>query len=191
MRLLFSSLFYNILLFILVVIAGAILWYNSTPAKPKKLALENDYDAFATHVISTQFSSTGNKRYELITPRLNHYKQENKTYAVTPKLYLYNSENDKWQITAEYALATHGEALIDFIEHVDISGADTNNHKNTQLLTEKISYSPEKNMATTDAPVTIVQPGSIIHATGMNVDFNTGNVTLKSKISGSYNPGQK
>ena len=150
--------------------------------------IADNYDAFATEIISTQFSDQGTKRYELSSPRLNHYKTNNQTHVDSPMLYLFNKQHDSWLITAQYATALQGKEKIEFVKNVDISGAGTSNHKNTQLLTEKISYYPDKNAANTALPVTIVQPGSIIRATGMEVEFNAGTIHLLSNIHGSYSP---
>lgn len=188
MTLFSSARFYNGLLFLLILIAGIILWSNIAPSKKTTISHSNDYDAFATDVISTQFSTTGVKRYELKTPRLNHYKKNNQTYITTPRLSLYSSQQDQWLITSQYALATQGTSEISFIQDVDVSGADTKNHQKAQLLTEKMNYYPENSIAHTDLPVTILQPGSIIHSTGMNINFNSGSINLDSKINGSYDP---
>ncbi len=183
-----STLIYNLILLMFATLTGGLLWSIMAPSHQKPSQLTDNYDAFATEIVSTKFSDLGVKKYELSSPRLNHYKTNNQTYVETPALYIYNSQNESWLITAQYATATQGKSVIEFVQHVDVSGAGTVNHKNTQLLTEKISYYPDKNMANTRLPVTIVQPGSIIHATGMEVAFNAGTIALLGKINGSYDP---
>ncbi len=181
-----SSLIYNLILFMFAALTGGLLWSIIAPSHQNSLQLSDDYDAFATEVVSTKFSKLGVKKYELSSPRLNHYQVDNQTRVETPALYIYNNQNESWLITAQYATATKGKSVIEFVQHVDVSGAGTVNHKNTQLLTEKISFYPDKNIANTPLPVTIVQPGSIIHATGMEVAFNAGTIALLAKINGSY-----
>ncbi len=183
-----SSLFTNGLLLMLAALTGGLLWNMLTPSRLETTPIADNYDAFAIDVVSTQFSEQGTKRYELSSPRLNHYKNNNQTHVDSPVLYLYNPDQESWLVTAEYAIALQGKDTIEFIKNVDISGAGTSNHKNTQLLTEKINYYPDKNSAHTALPVTIVQPGSTIHAIGMDVAFNAGTITLLSQIRGSYNP---
>lgn len=183
-----STLIYNTLLLIFAAVTSGLLWSLLAPSNQKAEQNADDYDAFAIGIVSTQFSDLGNKRYELSSPRLNHYKNNNQTYVASPSLYLYNPDQEAWLITAQYANALQGKSIIEFVKNVDISGAGTINHKNTQLLTEKITYYTDKNMANTPLPVTIVQPGSIIHAIGMDVNFNAGTISLLSKINGSYNP---
>lgn len=183
-----SSLFYNAFLLILAALSAGLLWGILRPSNPEATAIADNYDAFATEVVSTQFSDHGTKRYELSSPRLNHYKANNQTHVESPTLYLYNAQQESWLITAQYATAFHGKSVIEFMKNVDISGAGTVNHKNTQLLTEQINYYPDKNTANTSLPVTIVQPGSIIHAIGMDVAFNAGTIALLSDIRGSYEP---
>ena len=183
-----SPLLYNGALLMLAALTAGLLWSIVTPSDQAAIPVADNYDAFATEVVSTQFSDLGTKRYELSSPRLNHYKSNNQTHVDNPVLYLYNADQESWLVTAQYATATQGKDIIEFVKNVDISGAGTANHKNTQLLTEKINYYPDKNTANTSLPVTIVQPGSIIHATGMDVAFNAGTISLLSKIHGSYNP---
>lgn len=179
---------YYFTLVALAAFSAGLLWSILAPSHENTAINVDNYDAFATEVVSTQFSDQGTKRYELSSPRLNHYKSDNQTRVENPVLYLYNTQQESWLITAQYATAMQGKDIIEFIKNVDISGAGTVNHKNTQLLTEKMSYYPENNTANTALPVTIVQPGSIIHATGMEVAFNGGKINLLSKIHGSYNP---
>ncbi|MES2204076.1 MAG: LPS export ABC transporter periplasmic protein LptC [Pseudomonadota bacterium] len=183
-----SPLLSNGLLLMLAALTGGLLWSMLTPPHGEISPIADDYDAFAIDVVSTQFSDKGVKRYELSAPRLNHYKSNNQTHVDNPVLYLYSPNQENWLVTAEYATAIHGKQVIEFVKNVDISGAGTSAHKNTQLLTEKINYYPDKNSANTPLPVTIVQPGSTIHAIGMDVAFNAGTITLLSKIRGSYNP---
>ncbi|MCD8524311.1 MAG: LPS export ABC transporter periplasmic protein LptC [Gammaproteobacteria bacterium] len=166
------------------------MWYISGIDRSKNTHQENNYDAFAIDVTLTRFSHEGKKQYELFSPRLNHYKKNNETYATSPRLYLYTPEQESWLITAQYALAFQGRKTISFVENVNVSGSGTNSHKNTQLLTEKMTYIPEKNSAETAESVTIVQPGSIIHAVGMGVNFSTGKINLLSKINGAYHPNE-
>ena len=179
---------YYFVLIALAAFSAGLLWSILAPMHQTAAPIADNYDAFATEIVSTQFSDQGHKRYELSSPRLNHYKTDNQTHVDSPVLYLYNQQQESWLITAQYATAFQGKDRIEFEKNVDISGAGTVNHKNTQLLTEKISYYPDKNTANTPLPVTIVQPGSIIHATGMDVAFNAGTIRLLSKINGNYNP---
>ncbi len=183
-----SPFLYNGLLLMLAALTAGLLWGVLTPSDPTAKPIADNYDAFATEVVSTQFSDLGTKRYELSSPRLNHYKSNNQTHVDNPVLYLYNADQESWLVTAQYAIATQGKEIIEFVKNVDISGAGTTNHKKTQLLTEKINYYPDKNTANTPLPVTIIQPGSTIHATGMDVAFNAGTISLLSNIHGSYNP---
>lgn len=185
------TLFNNLFLLMCAALTGGLLWGVLHSSHPTTSQTKGNYDAFATHIVSTKFSDRGTKQYELFSPRLNHYKINDQTRVETPMLYMYNNHQEGWLITSQYALTTQkGTDTIDFIEDVDISGAKTLNHKNTQLLTEKITYYPDKNTANTALPVTIIQPGSMIHATGMEVAFNDGTITLLSKIRGSYDPNE-
>lgn len=180
-------LYYGTLLTLAALTAG-VSWNILTALRQPATSAVDHYDAFAIDVVSTQFSDLGTKRYELSSPRLNHYKVNNLTHVDNPVLYLYNPEQESWLVTAQYATAFQGKSVIEFVNNVDISGAGTLHHKNTQLLTEKMSYYPDENSAHTSSPVTIVQPGSTIQAIGMDVAFNAGTITLLSKIRGSYNP---
>jgi LPS export ABC transporter protein LptC len=183
-----SSRFYNFLFYILIALAGLGLWYNITPSKKKPSYSTNNYDAFANQITSIQFSKIGKKHYQLNSLRINHYKYNNQTRIENPTLYLFNSPKDTWIMTAEYALATHGKEEISFINQVNISGEENSSHEHTQLLTEKISYFPSQNIATTPLPVIIIQPGSSIHSTGMNIDFSNNTINLNSNITGRYIP---
>lgn len=180
-----KSFIYLLILLCLASLTGGLVWNTINPTSHNVL-INNSYDAFATHIIATQFSTAGEKKYELLSPRLNYFNTKNKTRANQPQLYIYNQQKEAWLITANYALASQGAGKIEFIRNVDISGAYTKNNKSTHLLTEKISYFPEKNFARTELPVTIVQPGFLVQAIGAEANFTTGEVNLLSKITGSY-----
>ena len=178
---------YHFFLLFLAALSSGLVW-NKVNFSANHHASNDRYDAFAIHVTSTQFATTGKKKYQLISPRLSHEGVRNITRANQPRLYVYNQQQEAWLITADYALASSGAKQIQFINNVDISGSDTKNYKNTHLTTEKISYFPEKNMATTDLPVTIMQPGFAVRAIGAEANFNNGEINLLSKITGSYDP---
>lgn len=181
-------LLFNFILLLLVALTGGLVWSILTPSSQGIALPEESYNAFATDIHAIKFSENGSKQYELSSPRLNHYDTDDQTRVETPKLYLYTPQHEAWLITAQHALLTQGMSVVEFIDQVDLTGEHTLNHQNTQLLTEKVSYYPDKNVANTTLPVTIIQPGTIIHATGMEVAFNTGTISLLSKINGSYDP---
>lgn len=174
-------------LFFLVALTGGLAWNVLNVAAHPHILIESE-DAFATQVTSIQFSPTGKKKYQLITPELRHYSAQNTVRVSYPKLYLYNQQQEAWVITADEAMVFPNKDQIQFMQNVELSGSQTKNNQNTRVMTEKLDYFPKKNTAVTSNPVTMLQPGFVMYAVGAAANFNDGAVHLFSNITGSYDP---
>ena len=91
-------------------------------------------------------------------------------------------------MTSQTAKSLNGTSVFYLRDHVKIQQLNTTQHLATTLLTQFLTLYPKQNVAITDAPVTIEQPGLKINAKGLRADLNSGNIELLSNARGHYDP---
>ena len=192
------AFFIDILLLTLVSITGFLLWSasqyspeNISAAQIKTQQKQESFDAFAKEIVSVQYNNLGEKKYQLAAPSLRHYNKNNLTLFNSPVLDMYNDGDYPWIITADHARSIEGLQEIKLTDNVQVSGAQTKDYKGSLLTSDKISYYPDSNLASTKEPVKIIQPGVTLNATGMNVFFDENKVELLSEVNGQYDPKSK
>jgi lipopolysaccharide export system protein LptC len=143
-------------------------------------------DAFMTEITAVQFNKLGKLNNTLTSPKLVHYQQEDTTLLDTPYIIHYVEDEPPWHISAKHGKAVDETTKIILWEKVKFHQPPGPNSHNTTLLTSKMTYYPKKSFAETDAPVTIIQPGTIVHSIGLQADLNKVEITLLSQVRGQY-----
>ncbi|MFN3235015.1 MAG: LPS export ABC transporter periplasmic protein LptC [Gammaproteobacteria bacterium] len=178
----------NIALLVLVLLTCWILWFTGKTAPTHNKQSPYATDAFMSQVEIKQFSTTGQVKYHMTTPQLNHIPHQNSTHMQTPHFAIYDANGTAWLITADDGQATNGNDVIHLKGHVRIHHDATKNDKETTLLTTEATYFPEKHFAQTDKNIKMLQPGTILKAKGMTADMNKSTIKLLSNVQGEYTP---
>ena len=152
---------------------------------PKDL---NQPDAFMENVTATIMNKQGLPSLKVATPKMVHYFNNDITDILKPYVTIYRNTPQPWTINSDYAVATEGTTQIDFQNNVVIHHpADTSNPVTT-LQTTALTVFPDKQIASTDQPVVIQQPDTIVHGIGMLANLNDGTVRLLKEAEGQYVP---
>lgn len=142
-------------------------------------------DAFMTGMDYTSFDVTGQWSNRLHSAHVTHYIDQDTSTLEMPKMFS-RSGPLTWVITANSGVAKQGLKFVHLVDQVQIDRIHAVKGKTLTLLTSTLDAYPPKKWIQTDKPVTIIQPGSTVHATGLTADLNTGDIHLLSQVQGTY-----
>lgn len=145
-------------------------------------------DAFMESVQATRLNKDGKLASLLTAPRLTHYPKSNTTLVEAPHLVIYRDTDPPWHITALHAKAQDDLATVHLFDDVKIHEAKGPNNYDTTLLTTALTFYPERRFVETNQPITLLQPGSKIEATGMQASLPNGWIKFLSDAKGAYDP---
>lgn len=123
----------------------------------------------------------------LIAPKIIHFDKNDSSTLIEPTVTLYGNKAP-WVITAKTGYSYHGSEKI--ILKDDVKIRQHNKDGDTILTTTEATIWPKKKFASTEALVTIIQPGSSVQGKGMTVDMETGDVHLLNSARGQYEPSK-
>lgn len=181
-------------LFIMILSLAGFAWYfASNPAytfKLDKATLSTTIDTTIAELTVQQFDDKGQLTHLLKTPLLQHIPKHNQHLLNTPYIVINQPQQQSpWEIQAKKAISINGGEKITFINNVIIQ---QKSHPPTTvestITTEKMTYFPKKQLATTTYKVVFDQPGSQVEAIGLNAFLNEKRVQLLSHARGSYVP---
>ena len=148
-------------------------------------------DAYMEDVVATMIDKQGKPTVKIVSPKMTHYLENDTTEIIKPLLTLYRTSHQKsppkpWHLSANHAKALQGINRIFLWENVIIHHPGDEQDEKTTLKTLTLDVYPEKQTATTEDPVVIIQPNSKVEALGMNADLASGAVKLLSQTRGEY-----
>jgi lipopolysaccharide export system protein LptC len=185
----YSALSLQTLLLVALLGTGSLIWHLSNPPVNKSSNNEKNKDAFVIDLKLIQYSILGTPQYTLTSPYVEHFSYKKMTVMSKPTLLSYNTVGTPWQITAHQGTAYNKYQHIQLVDAVKIYREASKDNKETTLLTDEADYYPKQHIAKTQKPVTMKQPGAIVHAIGMHVNTQSNTINLLHDIHGSYIPG--
>ncbi len=153
---------------------------------PPTQQLNQRPDAFMVNVDYSEYDDQGNLHSHLLTPKVIHYPNQNSAVFAQPNFMIYTSERVPWYITAEHGTSRDGINSVFLRDDVHIHQPAEPDNPETTILTTTATIHPPQSTATTDDPVTIVRPGSLVKGTGMEANLKTGVIKLFSHSQGFY-----
>lgn len=180
-----KNILFGCLLLTAILLSG---WSTFIVYHKKGNSLDNigKPDAFMEDVIATVIDKQGKPSLKMVATKMTHYTQNDATDITKPILTLYGKSPKPWHLTAEHAKSLQGTNQIVLWENVVIHHPGDDQNEKTTLLTPILTVLPEKQLATTEDKVVIIQPNTQIHAVGMNADLASGAVKLLSQTQGEY-----
>ena len=140
------------------------------------------------NVTTWVMDKTGALNMKVITPKLTHYQTADKSILENPILTLYRESPSPWTITSRSATAINGIETVLFNDDVNIHHAADSKNPQTIIQTTSLTVYPSKRIAETSAAISLKQPNTLLKATGMHANIETGTIQLLSKAMGEYTP---
>lgn len=177
----------NIIIILISIFLIAFMWFLlTTDFSLFQRYHPEHYDSFMTNVHGIKLDNFGKPHDELLTPNIKHYLENDAAIAEQPIFIFYGKKGPPWHVQGDQANSIKGNKVIFLTGHVRITQPPGLNSRNVTLTTTKMTIYPDRSFAETDQPVTIRQPGSIVHGVGMTADLNNGKVKILSQTHGMY-----
>jgi lipopolysaccharide export system protein LptC len=145
-------------------------------------------DGFMTEANYTHFDENGDIQNQIYSPKVTHYSENDTSFLTKPSLVMHTLDHQTWIITAENGSSTHGTKEILLKDNVKVERIKVLQNTTSTLTTDLLRAYPDTNLAETDQPVTIIQPGSIVKSIGMTANLKTGDINLLSQAQGVFLP---
>lgn len=175
------------LLFMMALIT---FWINQTVQEQgPRIDGSNRHDAdYRLHnFVTTQTDVNGNLRYVLAASEMTHFPDDDTTVLQRPKFTQFAVEKPYTQIQGLRGYISSDGETVEFVDNVKVVRQATPEKGEMQLLTEKLTIEPDKDLATTQSPVTITQaPKTKVTAVGMVFDKKNQTMTLLNKVRVHY-----
>jgi lipopolysaccharide export system protein LptC len=166
---------------LLAMLAALTLWIDRTvqPPQPKiDGSSRHDPDYRVNNFSTTKSDLNGNPRYVLSASELVHYPDDDSAELARPRFTQYAINKPYTQIQGQRGQVSSNGDDVYFMDHVQLVRAATPGRGELTMLTEYLHLIPEKDLAVTDKPVSILQaPHTVVRGTGM--EFNKKERTLK------------
>ena len=175
----------------LIIAVGVAAWTTLLSLRPQPTATVQTAslpDAFMEDVSAVIMDKLGRPSMRIVTPKLVHYVENDRTDFVSPTLTIYRKSPNPWLITAKFGKATEGIENVNFWEDVVVHHAADPANPATVIKTATLTVHPNKQTADTTDLITLIQPSIVVKATGMHADMNTGDIKLLSQAKGEYEP---
>ena len=144
--------------------------------------------SFASKVILLKFNRQGQLQQRMTSPRVKHFNQPNYSLFESPSVTSYDKNNSPWHLTSRHAKELENLKTINFWGQVKLYHTADTSQTETSLLTEKLSYQPQLQLATTQSAVDFKQPGLHVTAIGARAQLAKKRIHLLNQARGQYVP---
>jgi len=182
----YKQYIFGFLLFLIFVLTLYLLKGTAKPDTQNIKTQEAQPHSVMEDVIATRIDKSGKIESKLYTPKMIMYPEQDRIELSKPRLEVFNVNGKPWDIRAEHGLSTQKVDKVDLWEKVKIHQPSDSNNNGSTLLTNSLTIIPKEKFAHTEDPVTLLQPGMMIKATGLNAFMNTGKMDLISDAEGEY-----
>ncbi len=176
----------GLVLLVAAVLSGWSAWKQRDIAEPEAMTSDRpDYLMRDFEVIS--LDAQGQESITLRAPQMQRDPKDQTFTIARPLFLLPDDEGHHWQMRSKSAWVS---AKADEIRLTgDVRGTSPPQAGVPSTLeTQRLNIFPRKNLASTDDPVTITQPGSILTGVGFQTNTKTKQYQVKSQSKLRYVP---
>lgn len=147
----------------------------------------HDPDYILNNFVTRRADINGSLHYVLAAVEMKHFADDDSTELVRPRFTQYSPDKPYTQIESQRGLVSSDGENVQFMDNVKVLRQASEDRGEMTVLTEYLNVTPDKDLATTDRPVTILQaPQTVIHATGMIFDKKQQTVELLNNVRVHY-----
>ena len=173
----------------LALLAGLTFWLQSTiDAGNGKHdgKLRHDPDAMAENFVVRRFDESGQVKYRLTAPYLEHYPDDDSSELKSPTLISYRPEAPSITVKGDHAKVTSKGETVYLWDNVSVTRAGTTDRLELVARMPDLTAQPDAGFAFTNSPVEITQGQSWMTGVGARIDNNNATFELQSQVKGQY-----
>lgn len=176
-------------LLLLALLAALTFWLEQkvqTPigARDKKLRHEPDYIVHNFSAVETSPAGVPSQSLDAVT--LTHFSDDDTSHLISPEFVRYSEKRLPVRITADTARVTAQGEHAHFFGNVRAVVEGKKPQENITILTDYLHVIADENLAKTDRPVTIQKADSVTTAVGMELNGETRELKLLSRVKVRY-----
>ena len=145
----------------------------------------NNPDLTIADAVITSYRLTGELKYRLLSPQIEHFEHSDQTYLRTPDLIINREPDPPWQVTAKRGILRNAsnrggpeeEVVLEEDVHMEQSFPDG---RNFRLVTPSITIYPARQYAETSQDVMITTHAGRTRAVGLQGNLDQGLLKLFS-----------
>ena len=179
---------------LLAMLAALTLWLDRTvqpSSAPRDGSARHDPDYIVDNLSAVRLGPDGKPQHRVEAKRMLHYPDDDTTHLESPRYVSFEGKHPQITVVAETALVSREGGTVDFNTNVRAVRAATEKNSELVLTTEHLRVIPDDHIASTDAPVTIVDANTKLTAVGLELDDKAKTVKLKSNVRVAYVPPRK
>lgn len=176
---------------LIVTLAALTVWLKQAvempePGRDGKHRHDPDYIVEGARV--TRLDDAGRLRYTMRADRIAHFPDDDSTEVNRPHLVYLNEGRPPMTLSSEVAQVSANGAEVQLLRKVEVRRAASERQEALLGVTDRLTVYPDDERAVTDAQVEITQGKSWVRGVGMELDNDTQQFVLKSKVTGQFEP---
>ena len=128
----------------------------------------------------------GKEGFTLQAPKLARSPDSREMNIDTPTFLFPDKDGSRWRSQSKTAWVNADGSEVRL--RGDVRFDNPEGSQRMRMETDALDVFPDASRATSDQPVTITQPGSIIRGRGLEAQLDENRVTLKSEVRAQYAP---
>ena len=175
---------------LLALLALLTLWIERSVQPPEKKldgSTRHDPDYILNNFTTTRTDINGNLKYVLSAEEMRHYPDDDTTELQKPHFTQFSVEKPYTKIESDRGFVSGDGENVQFLNNVKVVRQEFRDRGEMTVTTSFLNVVPDKEVATTDRPVTIHQaPDTVINATGMIYNKKLKTLELQSRVRAHY-----
>ena len=178
----------GIVLLVAAVVSGWSAWrMRGRDAPASEQAQRSDYVLRDFELVV--LGKDGTESVRLQAPQMQR-SREDESLDITTPVFLVPTAQGPWRLGAERGWVSPEGDLVRLDGNVT-GDSDPANPTPTRFRTTRLELLPDQDLARTDQPVQLTQPGIIQSGTGMQADLKTRQYRLLSQVRTRYEPSRR
>ncbi len=176
---------------LLLLLLAVAYWLNlqvqplrSAPDSSKR----HDPDFIVSKFVATTLNKQGKPRFVMVAKKMLHYPDNDSTYLEAPELTSFDLDHPPTHTSANNGMVSGKGDEIFLRDDVKIVRTASSTQREMIFTTSYLHVIPDRGLAETDQPVTIIDGRNIVHAVGMKLDNKARIVKLLAQVKSEYVP---
>lgn len=178
----------------LLGLLGVTYWLNQQvqpePAKPDS-SKRHDPDAIMENFSAVRLNEQGEPRFVMTAKKMQHYPDDDSTTLEVPRLTALSAGQPAIHMIAKQGIVSRRGDEVFLHSDVEVLREASARQDELRLHTEYLHIIPDRDLADTDRPVTIIDPHNTVHAIGLEMNNKTRTLKLLSQVRSEHVPDKK
>lgn len=175
-------------LMVLGLLASLTFWLQRTilnEREPHSVKGQHEVDFVVEEFTARKLDAHGNLMYTLAAQKMLHYSDDEDTEVTQPRL-TYFGEPPSMHLRARSAVINKDRTVVELRDDVRAVREASATEPELVLTTTQLTVFPDDEVASTKAPVKIVQGLSVLTGVGLDMDNKVRTFKLHDQVSGTF-----